>query len=89
MNRGPSGNPRCMGPHGAAWGRMGLHGAAWCRMVRPNPNPEREKKGARRRLLFAARWRWDNNPLALPSKYPIPERDRAPLGERHKAFARR
>jgi hypothetical protein len=33
MNRGPSGNPRCMGPHGAAWGRMGLHGAAWGRMV--------------------------------------------------------
>jgi hypothetical protein len=26
-DRGPSGKPRCTGPHGAAWGRMGPHGA--------------------------------------------------------------
>jgi hypothetical protein len=49
--RGPSGNPRCMGPHGAAPGRM--HGAAPCRIglgmgpVQKITRGRRGKKGAR------------------------------------------
>jgi hypothetical protein len=60
--------------------------------------------GARGAGCYLLRWRWANNPLALPSKCPIPAdlpiaiadptyliagRDGAPLGERHEALARR
>jgi hypothetical protein len=63
-----------------------------------------EGPGTRRRLLFAALalGQQPTGPLALPSKCPIPadlsvtdptylipERDGAPLGERHEALARR
>jgi hypothetical protein len=60
------------------------------------------KKKARGTGCYLLRWRWANNPLALPSKYPIPAdlsitdptcviagRDGAPLGEIHEALARR
>jgi hypothetical protein len=86
--RGPSGKPRCMvhgaagrmGPHGVAWGRVGLHGAAW---GRTGPHraawglawgSSRTLKRKKRRAAgcYLLRWRWANNPLALPSKYPIP-----------------
>jgi hypothetical protein len=33
----------------------------------------KEKKGARpAAICYLLHWRWANNPLALPSKYPIP-----------------
>jgi hypothetical protein len=99
--------------HGAAWGRMGPHGAAHGaapgrmglglgpvqKITRGGGGGGGERRAAGCYLL---RWRWTNNPLALPSNYPIPDdlfitdptcliagRDGAPLGERHEALARR
>jgi hypothetical protein len=81
-----------MGPHG--WG------LAW---GRPKNNPE-ENQQARGAGCYLLRWRWANNPRALPPKYTTPaglsiaitdptcliaERDGAALGERHDALARR
>jgi hypothetical protein len=75
---------------------------------RPKNNPRGGYGGgggggqARGAGCYLLRWRWANNPLALPSKCAIPadlsitdptyliaERDGAPLGERHEALARR
>jgi hypothetical protein len=55
---GSSEKHRCM-EHGA-W-----HGG------RPKNNPG-NKKQSRGACCYLLRWRWANNPLALPSKYPIP-----------------
>jgi hypothetical protein len=55
-----------MGPHRAAWGRN----LAWG----PSKKITREKTPGVRCLCccYSLRWRWANNPLALPSKYPHP-----------------
>jgi hypothetical protein len=78
---------------------MGLGGLAWAQK-----KTGKEEKKARGASCYLLRWCWANNPLALPSKHPIPAdlsitdptclciiagRDGAPLGERHEALARR